>query len=340
MAASKPWNPEPDTLPVMAGHDIIAIGASAGGVHALSEIIGGLPPTLPAAVFTVLHMGEGRRDSALPAILGRAGRLPVKNPEPTEAIRRGWVYAAPPDRHMVLSDSSVRVVQGPRENGYRPAIDVLFRSAARVYGSRVIGVVLTGNLDDGTAGLAAIKSAGGLALVQDPAGADFPSMPLSAIENVEVDQVVPLERMAETLVALVGEPAEEIPPPSSLIVAEDLGEPGSLYGAPSGFTCPDCGGGLWESREAGLLRFRCRTGHAFSPESLLDGQGSQREEAMWAAVRSLEEMAELARRMEAHMRERGLHYVERRYSSRASEAERHAAVLRELLATTQPQTVG
>ena len=321
----------------MPGHDIVAIGASAGGVHALSEIIGGLPPTLPAAVFTVLHMGEARRESALPAILRRAGRLPVKHPQATERIQRGWVYAAPPDRHMVLADSSVHLVQGPRENGYRPAIDVLFRSAARTHGRRVIGVVLTGNLDDGTAGLAAIKSAGGLALVQDPAGADFPSMPLSAIENVAVDRVVPLDRVADTIVALVGEPAEA--PPTSPIVGEDLGEPGSLYGAPSGFTCPDCGGGLWEIQEGGLLRFRCRTGHAFSPESLLDGQGSQREEAMWAAVRSLEEMAEMARRMEAHMRERGLRHVEKRYSSRASEAERHAAVLRELLAATQPETV-
>jgi two-component system, chemotaxis family, protein-glutamate methylesterase/glutaminase len=322
----------------MPGHDIIAIGASAGGVHALSQVIGGLPPELPAAVFAVLHLGQGH-ESALPSILRRAGALPVKHPEATEAIRRGWVYAAPPDRHMVLSDSSVRLVQGPRENGYRPAIDVLFRSAARAYGRRVVGVVLTGNLDDGTAGLAAIKSAGGLALVQDPAGADFPSMPLSAIENVEVDQVVPLERMAETLVTLVGEPAEEVPASSILALEEDLGEPGSLYGAPSGFTCPDCGGGLWELAEGGLLRYRCRTGHAFSPESLLGGQTTSREAAMWAAVRSLEEMADLARRLESRMHERGLHYAERRYGTRASEAERHAAVLRELLSTMQPEAV-
>jgi len=322
----------------MPGHDIIAIGASAGGVHALSEVIGGLPAALPASVFAVLHLGQGH-ESALPSILRRAGTLPVKHPEATETIRRGWVYAAPPDRHMVLSDSSVRLVQGPRENGYRPAIDVLFRSAARTYGRRVVGVVLTGNLDDGTAGLAAIKSAGGLALVQDPKDADYPSMPLSAIEHVEVDQVVPLDRLAETLVGLVGEQAEEVPAPPALAIDEDLGEPGSLYGAPSGFTCPDCGGGLWEIVEGGLLRYRCRTGHAFSPESLLDGQGGQREEAMWAAVRSLEEMAELARRMEARMRDRGLHYAERRYKNRAGEAERHAAVLRELLGSMEPEPV-
>jgi two-component system chemotaxis response regulator CheB len=318
----------------MPGHDIITIGASAGGVHALSAVIGGLPATLPASVFTVLHLGEGHT-SALPSILRRAGALPVKHPEPAEVIRRGWVYAAPPDRHMVLADHSIHLLQGPRENGYRPAIDVLFRSAARSFGRRVVGVVLTGNLDDGTAGLAAIKSAGGLALVQDPSGADYPSMPLSAIENVAVDHVVPLERVAELLVDLVREPAEEIPTPPSP-VAEELGEPGSLHGQPSGFTCPDCGGGLWELSEGRLMRYRCRTGHAFSPESLLDTQGRSREAAMWAALRSLEEMADLARRMEARMHERGLHYAEGRYGARAAEAERHAAVLREVLGSPQP----
>jgi len=319
----------------MPGHDIIAIGASAGGVHALSEVVAGLPASLPASIFAVLHLGEGH-DSALPSILRRAGALPVKHPEPTEAIQRGWVYAAPPDRHMVLYDSSVRLLQGPRENGYRPAIDVLFRSAARTYGRRVVGVVLTGNLDDGTAGLAAIKSAGGLALVQDPADADYPSMPRSAIENVAVDRVVPLSRIAETLVGLVGEPVAEVPAPPSPVVDEELGEPGSLRGHPSGFTCPDCGGGLWELAEGGVQRYRCRTGHAFSPESLIDGQATNREAAMWAAVRSLEEMADLARRLESRMHERGLHLAEKRYNSRAGEAERHAAVLRELLASLQP----
>ncbi len=327
----------------MANHDIITIGASAGGVHALAEVIGGLPANLPASVFAVLHLGEGRT-SALPSILGRAGHLPVKHPEASERIRKGWVYTAPPDRHMVVNDSSVHLLQGPRENGYRPAIDVLFRSAARSFGRRVVGVVLTGNLDDGTAGLAAIKSAGGMALVQDPAEADYPGMPRSAIENVAVDHVVPLDRVAELLVRLVNEPIADFTVPSFLAGEEELGQSGQLHGTPSGFTCPDCGGGLWELSEAGLTRYRCRTGHAFSPESLLDAQGRSREEAMWAAVRSLEEMADLARRMEARMHERGLHYAEGRYSTRAAEAERHAMVLRETLsnrpAPVDPEPVG
>ncbi len=325
----------------MPGHDIVVIGASAGGVHALAEVIAGLPPGLPASVFAVLHMSD-RRVSALPAILGRAGRLPVKQPERHEPIRRSWVYTASPDLHMVLADGSVRLVQGPRENGYRPAIDVLFRSAARAYGRRVIGVVLTGNLDDGTAGLAAIKSAGGLTLVQDPQDADYPSMPLSAIGNVAVDHVLPLDRMAGMLVDLVGQPdpQPEPAPPVVPAIAEALGEAGQVRGIPSGFTCPDCGGGLWEIGEGGVLRYRCRTGHAFSQEALLESQGTTREAAMWAAVRSLEEMADLARRIELRMRERGLHHAEKRYGLRASEAEGHAAVLRELLGDLQPKGAG
>lgn len=175
----------------MDGHDIIVVGASAGGVEALSTLAAGLPADLPAAVFVVLHLPQ-HATSVLPQILDRAGSLPAAHPGDGEAIRTGRIYIAPPDRHMVIERGCVRLSRGPRENGHRPAIDTLFRSAARAYGDRTIGVILSGTLDDGTAGLAAVKSRHGLAVVQDPASAIYPGMPHSAIDNVAVDYVAPL----------------------------------------------------------------------------------------------------------------------------------------------------
>ena len=320
----------------MPARDIIVIGASAGGVHALSELVSGLPGDLPAAVFTVLHLGGGR--SALPEILNRAGKLPAMHPTDGEAILPGRIYAAPPDRHLLIADGTVQVARGPRENGHRPAIDVLFRSAARWHGRRVIGVVLTGNLDDGTAGLLAIKKLGGVAVVQDPEDADYPSMPASALASVPVDHVLPLAELPEMLVRLVHEPVEEdavkADPQQDDVTEDLLGKPGEeMNGAPSGFTCPDCGGALWEAIEGDLVRYRCRTGHAFSPESLVASQTHALEAALWAAVRSLEESRSLSARMAERMHEKGLSTVERRYRRRAQEAERHSAALRRMLDT-------
>lgn len=318
----------------MAGHDIIAIGASAGGVEALSRVVSELPADLPAVVFVVLHLGSG--PSALPEILTRSGSLPVGHPVPGEPIRRGRIYVAPPDRHLVLEDGHLLLPRGAKENGHRPAVDVLFRSAAQAYGPRVVGVVLTGNLDDGTAGLLAIKELGGIAVVQDPAGADYPGMPQSACENVPVDHVLPLAEIAPLLVRLAHEPAVDDPPGgrerSSRVAEELLGESGQdLQGAPSGFTCPDCGGALWETQDGELVRYRCRTGHAYSPESLMAEQSSGVDSAIWAAFRSLEENADLARRMADRMHEKGLTRAAERYRGQAEEAERHAATLRSIV---------
>ena len=186
----------------MASRDIILIGASAGGVQALSELVGGLPADLPAAVFVVLHVSPYGR-SSMPIILSRAGKLPAVHATDGEPVRMGRVYVAPPDHHLVLQDGFVRLSRAPTENAQRPAVDVLFRSGAQAYGRRVVAVVLTGNLDDGTAGLAVVKRYGGTAVVQDPEDADYPSMPLSAIANVDVDYVLPLAGIAPLLVELV-----------------------------------------------------------------------------------------------------------------------------------------
>lgn len=321
----------------MARRDIIVVGASAGGVQALAELAKNLPEDFPAALFIVLHLGSGR--SSLPEILNRAGSLPALHPEPGEPVVPGRIYAAPPDLHMVLRNGAVGLLRGPKENGFRPAIDVLFRTAARAYRNRVVGVVLTGNLDDGTAGLLAIKRLGGIAVVQDPADADHPAMPRSALENVDVDHVAPLAELPGLLVDLAGQEVEPLPPyrpaeEDGDVSDEKVGQSGEeTRGAPSGFTCPDCGGALWEWSDGDLLRYRCRIGHAYSPESLVATQTESMEHALWAAVRALEETAAIARRMAHRMRDSGLHTSERRFQERAREAEAHAATLSGILET-------
>lgn len=322
----------------VVGRDIIVIGASAGGVNALCEVIEYLPPDLPAAVFVVLHLAPHGR-SALPSILGRSGCLPASHPSPGEPIEPGRVYIAPPDHHLAIDGDRIILSRNASENGHRPAIDVLFRTAARAYGPRVVGVVLTGNLDDGTAGLAAVKRCGGAAVVQDPDEADYPSMPESAIANVDVDHVLPLGDIGPMLDRLAREPRPAILVDCGTVEEEpydmgandkDTGGPGPA-GEPSGFTCPDCGGSLYERPGEQPLHFRCRTGHAFSPESLLAKQSDTLDAALWAALRSLEENAAMARRMEKRAREHGNEMSRRRYERRAHDAEGHAKLLRSML---------
>jgi two-component system, chemotaxis family, protein-glutamate methylesterase/glutaminase len=320
----------------MAHRDIILIGASAGGVQALSNLVGGLPADFPGAVFVVLHISPYGR-SAMPMILSRAGNLPAAHATDGEPARMGRVYVAPPDHHMVVEDGVVRLSRAATENAQRPSIDVLFRTAAQAYGPRAVGVVLTGNLDDGTAGLAVVKRHGGTAVVQDPEDADYPSMPRSAIANVEVDYVLPLAGIAPLLLELIREPLEEPEPEpeENLDMKEELehGHDHEELGVPSDLTCPDCGGSLRESRIEEVVHFRCRTGHAYSPETLLAKQDDVVEAALWAAVRSLLENAALARRMERRLSQgsRLGPGAEQRYQTRAEEAERHAEVLRRML---------
>lgn len=314
---------------------MILVGASAGGVHALSQLVRELPAGLPAAVFVVLHVSPYGK-SAMPAILSRAGALPAQHPKDEDPVQEGRIYVAPPDHHLILEDGRVRLSHGPSENGQRPAVDVLFRTGAQSYGRRAVAVVLTGNLDDGTAGLAVVKRHGGISVVQDPADADYPSMPASAIHNVDVDHVAPLSDIPRLLVDLVNQPVAEDPPePEGRNMKEEieLGDDPEEEGVPSDLTCPACGGSLRESRVETVVHFRCRTGHAYSPESLLAKQTDVVEEALWAAMRSLEENAALARRMEKRMRQLRQNGPgpEERYSRRAEEAERHAEVLRKLL---------
>ncbi len=324
----------------MPGHDIIVVGASAGGVEALTELVSRLPGDLPASVFVVLHVPP-HGASMLPHILSRNGPLAATHPLDGEEIRRGRIYIAPPDHHLLIEADRIRLSRGPRENGHRPAVNPLFRTAARSYGRRVVGVVLSGTLDDGTAGLSAIKRRGGVAVVQTPEEALYPSMPRSAMASVEVDHCLNVAGIAGVLTDLalesVPESAVDAMPDDlemeSEIASFDLDaiQSGSHPGKPSGFGCPDCGGSLWEIEEGELPRFRCRIGHAWTANSLIARQSEGLETALWTALCALEERAALCDRIAERLRHRGSTTSVGRFLEQSSQARKRAAILREVL---------
>jgi two-component system chemotaxis response regulator CheB len=280
----------------MQGHDIIVIGASVGGVEALSNLVVQFPEDLAATIFVVQHISP-TATGQLAQILDRASPLPASLAQDSESFELGHIYVAPPDHHLLVKQGCLRVTRGLRENRVRPAIDPLFRSAAVAYGARVVGVVLTGLQNDGTSGLLAIKRCGGIAMVQDPADALYPDMPTNALEQVEVDYCVPVLKMGALLYRLTQEPAAATPSiPEDLRIEVGIAENPNAHsdriaelGASVSMICPDCGGPLWELRDEKLRRYRCRLGHAFTAESLLEGQSEAIEYALWAAVRTMED---------------------------------------------------
>ena len=331
----------------MSSRHIVTVGASAGGVEALTRLVRGLPPDLPAALFVVLHIPADSH-SALPQILSRAGPLPAVHATDGEPIKRGRVYVAPPDRHLLVTRERLRVVRGPRQNGHRPAVDPLFQTAAANYGQQVVGVVLSGALDDGTVGLAAIKRAGGLAVVQSPDEALVASMPMSAIENVDVDYCLPVADVGPLLSRLTAAPARG----ASSRVGNGLdhgreGGNGEIHmkdgdsigpqlkpvGAASGFTCPECGGALWESEDGDIVQYSCHVGHGYSADSLLGEQSNALETALWTAYRALEERAALARRLATRARQRRNPIIAERFQTQSEEAAHRASVVWQALTT-------
>ncbi len=322
----------------MAGHDIVVIGGSAGGIEALRRICEGLPADFPAAVFVVLHISPKSR-SVMPDLLSRAGKLPARHPQDDEPIKRGVIYVAPPDMHMLLRPGHVILRRGPQENRTRPAIDPLFRSAAVAYGSRVIGVLLSGLLDDGCAGLLAIKSCGGLCVVQEPNDAMWSEMPRNALAHANVDHCVPVADMPDLLSCLVHEPPGPQPSiPDHLavetsIAAQELPmvrEPVQL-GHPSHLSCPQCGGVLNEVADEGSTRFRCQIGHAFTAESLLAAQDDELERAMDSALRMHRERVALFRRMQEKSEAQAMPHAAARWRTGADESEHAAKVIGEAL---------
>jgi two-component system chemotaxis response regulator CheB len=324
----------------MASRDVVVVGASAGGVEALKELVSGLPASLPATVLVVLHI-PASGSNALAAILDRAGPLQARQAQHGEPLLPGTVRVAPPDHHLLVVENRLALSLGPRENGHRPAVDVLFRSAARAVGARCISVVLSGALDDGSAGMVAVRQQGGIGIAQDPADALQQGMPTSAIEAAEPEYVLPAPLIAAVITRLAGEEvpdhaaggATELMEVETAMAQFDMSriEGDAHPGSPAGFSCPDCAGALWRIEEGGLLRFRCRVGHAWSAESLLAQQSESLESALWMALRSLEEKAALSRDLgrRAELEDRGLSAA--RFTGLADEATNAARLIRDLL---------
>jgi two-component system chemotaxis response regulator CheB len=325
------------------GVPLVVVGASAGGVEALRAFCAGLPRELDAAVLVVLHIPR-TGPSVLPNILKRAGKLPVSHAVDGEVLEPGHIYVAPADHHLLVLDGRVRLSHGPTENGHRPAIDPLFRSAARAAGPDTVGVVLSGTRDDGTAGAAVIAERGGLLLVQDPDDALYSSMPRSVLEHVAVHRVAPAVALGPAVAEAVHtrcadpppeeEPGYPVPDLAALETAmadlEDL-TTAELSAQPAGLACPTCNGALFQLPGEPSPRYRCWVGHAWSPESLLEEQASAFEGALWMALRSLEEKSSLARRMNTAAERRGNVGMAAHFSQVADEAERASSLIRDLI---------
>ena len=309
---------------------VIVAGASAGGVEALIALVRSLPKDFPHAILIVLHVSP-TGTSVLPAILNRACHLPVSSPQDGEELCSGHVYVAPPDLHLIIGDGRLHLSQAPRENGHRPAIDPTMRSAAEAYGGGTIGIVLSGSRDDGTAGLLAIKASGGKAIVQDPAEALYDAMPRNAMAHVELDAVLPIAGMADWIMRHAGNNGAE--GGHAPVEAEETSNPSPATPAGEGtrFTCPDCGGVLFERHEGALARFECSVGHVFSIESLSSAQAEALENALWAAVRSLEDRAALLRRLGAWAGSGGQERSAASFGRQADEAIERARTIREAI---------
>lgn len=277
---------------------IVAVGASAGGVGALEKLVSGLPADFPAALIIVLHVPADRK-SLLPGILGRLGTIAAQEAADDAEMQPGHAYVARPDHHVLVEQRTLKVRRGPRENGFRPSVDVLFRSAALSWSARAIGVVLSGALDDGASGLWAIKYMGGLAIVQDPKDATYDSMPVHALRRADVDHIVPAAGIGPLLDRLVRAPAPEEPAHAEEFRAElkrevDISSgdsPGraTMSLKPSPYTCPECHGVMFELPQGGERRFRCHTGHGYALGALLSSTLASSENTLWSAVRSVQE---------------------------------------------------
>jgi two-component system, chemotaxis family, protein-glutamate methylesterase/glutaminase len=321
----------------LSGRDLIVVGGSAGALAPLTTIIQGLPVSFSACLLVVLHSPPENAGN-LAQILSRVTSIPVATASHDQPIGSG-ILVAPRDHHVLVTPGLIHVTRGPTENGFRPAIDPLFRTAAHAYGERVIGVLLSGALDDGVYGLREIKARGGLVVVQDPDEAEIPTLPRKAIAHVDVDHVLAAVAIAPLLAR-----ETELPQHNEVAMGvNDLEDPqlpgnktdiqamNSTLGPPSGLTCPDCGGALWEINERQLVRFQCHVGHHYSPESLVVQHDYRVENALWTAVRALEERAELRRRMAHQTEAAGLATVSESFAEQARSAERQANDIRDVL---------
>ncbi len=316
--------------------DIVVIGGSAGAFEVVRTLLSELPPDLPATLFLVLHLGHASR---LASLLDRASALPVMEARAGMVPKRGHVYVAVPGKHLLLHDNHILLRRGPRENYARPAIDPLFRSAAATFGPRVIGLVLSGSLSDGSSGLRAIKRCGGLALVQSPDEAIVSSMPRAALRHAEIDEILTTVQLAPMLSRLVRWAAPEpVPVPfdvklEAAIAAQEIADMkvDDMLGKPSRFTCPECHGALWEIEDGPLLRYRCHVGHAYTADTVLTSQTEEIDRLLGTLLRSHQERAALAQRMSRHERSQGREALAEQLARRAVEYDSDAQLMKKLL---------
>jgi two-component system, chemotaxis family, protein-glutamate methylesterase/glutaminase len=331
----------------MEKRNIIVIGASAGGFNAIKLLMKGLPSNLEASIFIVWHMASNVT-GILPKVINNEKTITAVHPEDNEKIAVGRVYVAPPDHHMIIDGTHIRLTRGPKENRFRPAVDPLFRSAAYHYGPRVIGVILSGALDDGSAGLWAIKQFGGLAVVQDPNDAEVSSMPENAMRAVAVDYKVSVADMAALLEKLVKEEVvnakeettefERLKIKTEIKIAmEDKGLENNIIdlGTLTPYTCPECHGVLAQFQEGERIRFRCHTGHALSSDTLLTSISERLEENIWSAIRSMHETVMLLNHMGDHFAELNQPKLAAVYFKKAKEAETRIELLRQAVFTQE-----
>jgi two-component system chemotaxis response regulator CheB len=321
---------------------VVAVGASAGGVEALTTLAGGLPEDLDAAVCVVLHL-PAAAESRLAHILSRAGPLPAVQARGGERLVSGRIYVAPPDRHLAVRGSHLLVTRGPHENGLRPSIDVLFRSAAVSYGRRAVAVVLSGTRDDGVSGASAVGARGGCVFVQEPADSLFASLPEHTVERDHPDRILPVAQLASAVAAAVGRLSEEVNVSENgdgemrleteyATLDADALERDAPPGESTVYACPACGGVLWEIDDGELPRFRCRVGHAYSAEGTVEAQGESVEAALWTALRALQERAQLTERIASRVGAAGAKQSQARFEEFARDAHEQADVIRRLLA--------
>jgi two-component system chemotaxis response regulator CheB len=321
---------------------IVVVGASAGGVESLRDLVGGLPGDFPGAVFVVLHIPPFQ-PSSLPQILTRSGPLPAHHPTDGERIQFGQIYVAPPDHHLLIDSGSVAVTKGPKENRFRPSIDALFRSAAYSYGAQVVGVILSGELDDGTSGLWSIKRRGGIAVIQQPSEARFESMPLSALAQVKVDHQVLAHEIGPLMARLtMTQNAQDVQGDEGLgrrLKTElEIAREGGAFqkgimeiGELSPFTCPECAGVLVKLKEGGMTRYRCHTGHGYSDSALLEGVMESTGDMLWKVMRSFEEAVMLLRHMAERIQMEGDKSRSEIYLAKSRELEARSKMFHEVL---------
>ncbi len=328
----------------MPGHNVIVLGASAGGLKALSAVVSELPADIGAAIFIVQHMSPERK-SELPKLLSDVSDLPATHPVDGQIFQEGQIYVAPPDHHLLVGENSVRVVRGPQENRFRPSIDALFRSAARAHGPRVIGMVMTGYLDDGTVGLQAISKQGGITVVQDPDEAEYASMPRSALRYVKVDHSVPIAKAGALLARLVGQesvPRDEFPTSLEIEIEAKIAEQEmntkeylenvEKIGKLTSFTCPDCNGSIWQIGDDEPIKFRCHVGHSLTGDVFSIEQTQNLESALWSAIRIMEEKVTFARKMAERRRGQEREKAADSYEEQADGLDRELTSIRDLIA--------